>query len=88
MTSIDTQTPRFSPDTNTIDIAGQTITDGTSTVTTVLPIPPVNIEIVPNQDILMINQELIQIMANHGANLTARELFNFCVVFFTADYLN
>ncbi len=34
-------------------IGTQTITDGSSTVTTVLPIPPVNVEFVPNPDVIM-----------------------------------
>lgn len=49
LTSIDTVTPRFSPtdyvntgpQINTIEAGTQTITDNMSTVTTVLPIPPI-----------------------------------------------
>lgn len=57
VTSIDTVTPiseNISPVTTlqTISEVGtQTITDGTSTVTTVLPIPPVNVEMIPNPDL-------------------------------------
>jgi hypothetical protein len=61
LTSIETVTPRFSPvefintgsqsELSTIEIGTQTITDGVSTVTTVLPIPPINIEMIPNPDI-------------------------------------
>lgn len=61
VTSIDTVTPIsdnvspiFSAHTSS-ELGAQTITDGTSTVTTVLPIPPVNIETVPNPDILELN---------------------------------
>lgn len=58
ITSLDTVTPiskNISPiiSTNTTSEMGtQTITDGASTVTTVLPIPPLNIEMIPNPDIL------------------------------------
>jgi len=65
ITSIDTVTPRISPTDyvnsgaqvilDTVEIGTLTIIDnGTnvSTVTTVLPIPPVHIEIVPNPDII------------------------------------
>lgn len=49
-TSIDTQTPQFSP-IEYIDTASQTMAGDSSTVTTVLPIPPVSLEIIPNPDI-------------------------------------
>ena len=49
ITSIDTVTPRFSP-VEYINTGVQSI--DTSTVTTILPVPPVNIEVVPNPDIL------------------------------------
>jgi hypothetical protein len=58
VTSIDTVTPiseNISPVSTlqTISEVGTlTTTDGASTVTTVLPIPPVSIETVPNPDIL------------------------------------
>lgn len=62
ITSIDTQTPKFSPveytstgsqiNSSTIETGSQTITDGASTTTTVLPIPPVDINVVPNQDLI------------------------------------
>jgi hypothetical protein len=61
ITSLDTVTPiseNISPVITThssSEVGAQTITDGTSTVTTVLPIPPVNIETVPNPDILELN---------------------------------
>lgn len=57
VTSIDTVTPisgNISPvfTTNTTsEIGTQTIIESSSTVTTVLPVPPINIEIIPNQDI-------------------------------------
>jgi hypothetical protein len=59
ITSLDTVTPiseNISPviTTNTTSEMGtQTITDSISTVTTVLPIPPVNVEFVPNPDVIM-----------------------------------
>jgi hypothetical protein len=37
---------------STIETGSQTITDGASTTTTVLPIPPVDINVVPNQDLI------------------------------------
>jgi hypothetical protein len=61
VTSIDTVTPISdnvsieSPSFSTYtasEVGTQITTDGTSTVTTVLPIPPVNIEIIPNSDIV------------------------------------
>lgn len=51
-TSIGTNTPIFSPIENT-DIASETIIENASTVTTILPIPPINIETVPNPDIVI-----------------------------------
>ena len=42
ITSIDTVTPKFSP-----------VTEGVSTVTTILPIPPVDINIIPNPDLII-----------------------------------
>jgi len=57
VTSIDTVTPiseNISPvltTHSTSEIGTQTITDSISTVTTVLPIPPVNIEMIPNPDL-------------------------------------
>lgn len=51
LTSIDAITPRFSPIDYT-NTGTQTLAGYTSTVTTILPIPPVNIEIVPNPEII------------------------------------
>lgn len=57
ITSIDTITPiseNISPISilkNTSEVGTLTTTDGASTVTTVLPIPPVNLEMIPNPDI-------------------------------------
>jgi hypothetical protein len=59
VTSLDSVTPRISPTeyisqtvTRTTSETGSEILSGdTSTVTTVLPVPPVNIEVVPNPDI-------------------------------------
>jgi len=58
VTSIDTVTPRFSPIEN-LNTGAQTISENTSTVTTVLPIPPVNIEIIPNPEIVYLNLPLL-----------------------------
>lgn len=56
ITSIDTVTPiseNISPTIlTTSEIVTQTMSDGTSTATTVLPVAPINIETVPNKDIL------------------------------------
>ena len=58
VTSIDTITPiskNISPVSTlqtSSDLGIKTITDGSSTVTTVLPTPPVNVEIIPNPDIV------------------------------------
>jgi hypothetical protein len=64
VTSIDTMTPRISPTEHFnssqlySETGTQTLTDGASTATTVLPIPPINIEVIPNPD-LIINQPWI-----------------------------
>jgi hypothetical protein len=65
LTSIDTITP-ISENISSIstlqtisEVGTQTITDGTSTVTTVLPIPPVNIEMIPNTDITLVTKSLV-----------------------------
>ena len=58
MTSIETQTAQFSP-VEYIDVGSQvgtigvveTTTQGIETISTVLPIPPVHIEVIPNPDI-------------------------------------
>ena len=52
ITSIDTVTPRFSP-IEQINVGTSTLAGDSSTVTTILPIPPVNIEVIPNPDILV-----------------------------------
>jgi hypothetical protein len=65
VTSLDTVTPssdNVSPAVSvpsTSEVGIQTITDGTSTVTTVLPIPPINIETVPNPDIGVRNLNIL-----------------------------
>lgn len=61
ISSVDTVTPRFSPieyintgaqvRLDTIEIGTQTLAGSSSTATTVLPIPPIDIPIVPNPDI-------------------------------------
>jgi hypothetical protein len=66
ITSIDTITPiseNISPVSTlqtTSEIGTQTITDSISTVTTVLPIPPVNIEMIPNSDIVNIGTVVVE----------------------------
>jgi len=69
LTSLDTVSPRISPTEyinqtltqSTSEVGTQAIIDsGTnvSTVTTVLPIPPVNLEVVPNPDITIVINNL------------------------------
>jgi hypothetical protein len=59
ITSIDTITPiseNISPVITThssSEVGTQTISEGASTVITVLPIPPINIEMVPNPDVII-----------------------------------
>jgi|GEM_PF-5715862 hypothetical protein len=66
ITSIDTVTPiseNISPVTTlqTIsEIGTQTISEGASTVTTVLPIPPINIEMVPNPEMVNIGTVVVE----------------------------
>jgi len=60
VTSLETITPKFSP-TDYVNTGVQTISGDTSTVTTVLAIPPVNIEIIPNADINLATQSLVDI---------------------------
>jgi hypothetical protein len=69
ITSIDTVTPisdnvspTFTAHT-TSEIGIQTITDGSST-TTVLPIPPINIEMIPNPDIVLNTVKQINTLDN------------------------
>jgi hypothetical protein len=73
VTSIDTVTPISdnvsigSPSFTTYtasEVGTQTTTDGTSTVTTVLPIPPVYVEIVPNPDLLATVDQGVQTVSN------------------------
>jgi len=52
VTSIDTVTPISQYVSPTSEVGIQTISDRVSTATTVLPIPPVNIETVPNSEIV------------------------------------
>lgn len=61
-------TPNFSPVDNintgaqvgldTVEAGIQTISESVSTATTVLPIPPVNIEMIPNPDIIILQETL------------------------------
>ena len=60
-TSIDTETPNYSPveflntevqvNLDTVETGTQTITESVSTATTMLPVPPMNIEMIPNPDL-------------------------------------
>jgi hypothetical protein len=83
-TSLDTVTPiseNISPTftTRTISEVGTlTTTDGTSTVTTVLPVPLVNIETVPNSDIIELNTlKSLQESKFHEINeLFSKEFFH------------
>jgi len=63
VTSIDTISPiseNISPTLQTTsEIGTQILTEGASTVTTVLQIPPVNIEMIPNPDISWATESLI-----------------------------
>jgi hypothetical protein len=54
VTSINTVTPNFSPVEYT-STGVRIITGDTSTLTTVLPVPPVNVEVVPNPDITIVS---------------------------------
>ena len=84
VTSIDTVTPiseNISPVSTlqtTSGVGTLTTTDGASTVTTVLPIPTVNVETVPNPDILELNVlNSLQESKIHEINeLFSEELFN------------
>jgi hypothetical protein len=64
---LDTVTPRFSP-TDYENTGAQTISGDTSTITTVLPIPPVNIEMIPNADINLATQSLVDIVVQTNNN--------------------
>jgi hypothetical protein len=61
--SIDTVTPRLSP-IEYLNTGAQTISGDTSTVTTVSPIPPVNIEIIPNPELLIKADQVVQTIEN------------------------
>ena len=52
VTSLDTVTPISQYVSPTSEVGIQTISDRVSTATTVLPIPPINIEMIPNSDIV------------------------------------
>lgn len=70
VTSIDTQTPQFSPveytstgsqiNSSTIEAGSQTINEGASTATTVLPIPNAEVLPVPNTEVLPVPNVPIQ----------------------------
>lgn len=106
-TSLDTVTPLTSPTDyicqsivqTTPEVGTQTITDGGSSVTTVLPIPPVNIEIIPNPDIVNISdvntiylskiQEISQLYPKelYDAVVTQSDL-NYLIKSFTIEQLS
>jgi hypothetical protein len=88
ITSIDTITPiseNISPVTTlqtTSEIGTETITDGTSTVTTVLPTPPINIEIVPNPDLVgytLTHKSLIESKIQEINGLYGKEMFDYTI---------
>jgi hypothetical protein len=58
------------------DAGTLTVTEGTST-TTVLPIPPINIEVIPNRETIVnsANQELINLVANYQTRVSPEQLF-------------
>lgn len=62
-TSIDTVTPRFSP-VEYINTGAQTTVEGTNTVTTILPIPPMHMEIVPNPELITKANQGVQTINN------------------------
>lgn len=78
LTSLDTVTPiseylsTGSTLQTTSEVGTQTISEAASTVTTVLPIPPINVEIVPNQDI--INSRLNLSIDINPVNFTPSEI--------------
>jgi hypothetical protein len=88
ITSLDTVTPiseNISPVTTlqtTSEIGTQTITEGASTVTTVLPIPPVNVEIVPNPDLLgsiLSHKSLVELKIQEINGLYGKEIFDYTI---------
>jgi hypothetical protein len=61
------------------DLGIQTITDGSSTVITVLPTPPVNIEIVPNPDLVeyaFLHKSLVESNIQEINGLYGKEIFD------------
>jgi hypothetical protein len=88
ITSLDTVTPiseNISPviTTNTTSEVGtQTITDSISTVTTVLPIPPVNVKIVPNQDLvgsILSHKSLVELKIQEINGIYGKEMFDYTI---------
>lgn len=83
LTSVDTMTPGISPIQHfssqqiLSDAGNLTVTEGASTTTTVLPIPPVHTEFIPNPDlhnVLDINQ-IISSKVQELSQLYQRELY-------------
>ena len=72
VTSIDTVTPISQYVSPTSEVGIQTISDGASSVTTVLPIPSVNVEMIPNPDITLVTKELV----NQGVQTITNPMFN------------
>jgi len=80
VTSIDTVTPiseNISPTVQTIsDLGTQSMSGDASAVTTVLPIPPINIETIPNPDITLVTKSLVDqgVQTINNLNLTEKEI--------------
>ena len=75
-TSIDTVTPRIFPTEHlnfSQSLSGtgtQTLTEGANTATTVLPIPPVNLKVIPNPDIVQsASSEIVQFVMEHSSSV-------------------
>jgi hypothetical protein len=88
ITSIDTVTPiseNISPVTTlqtTSEVGTQTISEGASTVTTVLPIPPVNVEIVPNPELvgsILSHKSLVELKIQEINGLYGKEIFDYTI---------
>ncbi len=77
----DNVSPTFTAHTMS-EVGTETITDGTSTVTTVLPTPPINIEIVPNPDLVgytLTHKSLIESKIQEINGLYGKEMFDYTI---------
>jgi len=88
VTSIDTVTPiseNISPVTTlqtTSEVGTSIISEGASTVTTVLPVPPVNVEIVPNQDLvgsILSHKSLVELKIQEINGIYGKEMFDYTI---------